>query len=60
MIQNFIASFIQPKLLVLHVKPMFVLSKRILSSENWEAAKSELILKTKNRLLPTSFRLILH
>ena len=33
MIQNFIASFIQPKLLVLHVKPMFVLSKRILSSE---------------------------
>ena len=33
MIQNFIAFFIQPKLLVLHVKPMFVLSKRTLSSE---------------------------
>ena len=29
----YIVFFIQPKLLVLHVKPMFILFKRILSSE---------------------------
>ena len=50
MIQNFIAFFIQPKLLVLHVKPICSSYLSEPFQVNWEIRINQK--KTKKRLLP--------